>query len=421
MKQFSNISDAINWIESVRRFGDKLDLSRMKLATKLLKNPEKSLRIIHVAGTNGKGSTVSFLRHLLQENGYSVGTFTSPYIVSFNERIAINGEYISDDDLLRLINEIYVLFEEVKIKYSEIITFFELTTLISFIYFKQKKPDFVIYEVGLGGRLDATNIVVPEITVITTIGFDHMNVLGNTIEKIALEKLGIVKEDIPLVTAITQDSLKELFANYCKKHNSKVYFINDDDIESVKFEKLTTFKYKGESYGISLIGYHQIRNAVLALETIEIMHKNDIVSIQTNLNKKALIKTSWPGRLERFNKIILDGAHNIDSMNALKDTITTYFRDANIKVLYTSMEDKEYFDVIRIIEQFAKEICFTEIPYYRCASAETLYTVSNHLSKKIIKDPIKAFNMLKASLQENDILLVTGSLYFISLIRKELV
>jgi dihydrofolate synthase/folylpolyglutamate synthase len=208
---FHNSKDAINWIESVKKFGDKLDLTRMELACTILGHPEKELNVIHVAGTNGKGSTVSFLKHILLEQGYNVGTFTSPYIVRFNERITYNFNDISDDEFLLYVNKVYSLSCEVLEQFNEVITFFELITLISFLYFKDKKPDYVIYEVGLGGRLDATNVVSPIITAITSISFDHMGVLGDTIQDIALNKLGIVKEHIPLVTAIDQDDLKELF------------------------------------------------------------------------------------------------------------------------------------------------------------------------------------------------------------------
>ena len=340
--------------------------------------------------------------------------------MTFNERIAINGKYINDDDLLLLINNVHELFETVQSQHGQTITFFELTTLMSFMYFNQKQPDFVIYEVGLGGRLDATNVVSPLMTVITTIGLDHMNVLGNTLEKIAIEKLGIVKPNVPLVTGITQPSLRPLFTQYTIKHNSECYFIEDADISDVSFNDVTSFKYQKTPYEIKMMGYHQIRNACLAIKTIEIMRETKNVSTQTKTIQDGIKKTVWPGRMERFGNVILDGAHNVDSVLALSNTIQTYFPETNVKVLYTSMEDKEYFDVIQILEQFASEIYFTEIPYYRCAKATTLYEVSSHLKKHLVPDAVKALHLLKSNLKDGELLLVTGSLYFISIIRKEL-
>ena len=178
---FTHIDDAIKWIESVKRFGDKLDLSRMELACERLGHPERNLPVIHIAGTNGKGSTVAFLKSILLQSGYNVGTYTSPYIVRFNERINYNSQDISNDDLLKYINKVYSLYSEVLSELNLVITFFELVTLISFLYFSDLPVDYVIYEVGLGGTLDATNVVNPIITAITSISYDHMGVLGDTL------------------------------------------------------------------------------------------------------------------------------------------------------------------------------------------------------------------------------------------------
>ena len=290
---FTTIQDAISWIESVKRFGDKLDLSRMELACQLLGHPERSLQVIHIAGTNGKGSTVAYLKHVLLEHGYHVGTYTSPYIVRFNERITNDYNDISDEDLLDYVNQVHTLFEQVKKEHNEIITFFELITLISFLYFRDKQLDFIVYEVGLGGRLDATNVVMPIITAITSISYDHMHVLGDTLEEIALNKLGIVKENIPLVTAITQSELKPLFQNYTKKRNSKLTFIEEKDITDVVLGKETTFSFKGKPYAISLLVKHQVRDASLAIELLFQLEKLGYISLQENRLKLGLLNEFW--------------------------------------------------------------------------------------------------------------------------------
>lgn len=416
---FNNVVDAVSWIESVKRFGDKYDLSRMELACKMLGNPEKKLKFIHIAGTNGKGSTVSYLRYILLEHGYTVGTYTSPYIVRYNERITYNYDDITDEELLVYINKVNSLYHEVLGKYDQIITFFELTTLMAFMFYYDKKVDYVVCEVGLGGLLDATNVIKPLISAITNISYDHMHVLGDTLEEIALNKLGIVKQGIPLVTTVKDESLSELFVSYTSKLNAPLVVIQDEDIKNIKYGSQTKFTYKDETYYIELLGNHQVRNAVLAIEIILQLNKLKKTNVSQSTIKVGLFNTFWPGRLELFGNVVLDGAHNTGGMTALKESVETLFKGKTIKALYTSMADKEYFEIIRILETFADEIHFTEFDYPRCETADNLYDVSVHQNKFKHKDAIQALNELK-DLKKNEILLVTGSLYFISLIRKNL-
>ena len=416
---FHNSTEAINWIESIKKFGDKLDLSRMELACSILGQPQNSFKVIHIAGTNGKGSTVSYLKHILLENGYNVGTFTSPYIVRFNERITYNYNDISDEELLCYINKIHSLYNEVLEQFNEVITFFELVTLISFLYFKDKKIDFVLYEVGLGGRLDATNVVSPIMTAITSISYDHMGVLGNTLPEIAKEKLGIVKEGIPLITAIDQEELFPIFEKHTKQHNSHLTIIDRNLITDIEYDSVTKFVYKLKPYKIQMLGVHQVYNASLAIEIIQQLEDLNFIKMNHDAVLRGLYKTMWPGRLERFGSIILDGAHNIGGVEKLRESMNILFKDKEIKVLYTAMADKEYFDMIRILESFAKEITFTEFDYYRCESADNLFQVSTHPNKKMNKDAIEALKELR-KLEKNQILLITGSLYFISYMRKHI-
>ncbi len=416
---FMTIKDAVDWIESVKKFGDKLDLSRMELATKMLGHPERELNVIHIAGTNGKGSTVSYLKHILLEQGYSVGTFTSPYIVRFNERITFNFEDISNDDLLYYINKVYSLHNEVLDTHNEVITFFELITLISFLYFKDKQPDYVLYEVGLGGRLDATNVVVPIITAITSISFDHMGVLGNTLDEIAKEKLGIVKNGTPLVTAIDQEELFPVFKEHTMKHNSELTIIRRNEITNIEYGNTTKFVYKTKSYQISMLGNHQVYNATLAIEILRQLEQRNLIKVDESSISRGLYNTAWPGRMERFGNIVLDGAHNIGGVKALEKSMKSLFSDKYIKVLFTSMADKEYTDNIEIIERFADEIHFTQFDYPRCETAENLYNASKFDKRFIHEDAIEALQKLR-QLKNDEILLITGSLYFISYMRKEI-
>jgi len=416
---FKNIDEAINWIESVKRFGDKLDLSRMELACKILGNPEKELPVIHIAGTNGKGSTVSYLKHMLLENGYNVGTFTSPYIVRFNERITYNYNDISDEELLTYINEVKELHDLVLEKHNDVITFFELVTLISFMYFRDREIDFIIYEVGLGGTLDATNVVKPLITGITSISYDHMGVLGNTLNEIALNKLGIVKDNATLVSTVSESDLVELFTDYTMKVDSKYINVSSSDVKDIKYGMKTSFTYQGLDITISMLGVHQVRNACLAIEILLELERMNKLELNIDSVKNGLLNTYWPGRLESFGNILLDGAHNIGGVTALKDSVNELFKDKYIKVLFTSMADKEYFDNIKIIESFADEIHFTQFDYPRCEEAINLYNVSSIEKKFVHNDAIEALNTLK-TLGNNELLIITGSLYFVSYIRKAL-
>lgn len=416
---FTHSKEAINWIESVKRFGDKFDLSRMELACELLGNPEKELPVIHVAGTNGKGSTVSYLKHILLEANYNVGTFTSPYIVNFNERITYNNNDISDKDLLKYINEVKVLHDLVLERHNDVVTFFELITLISFMYFRDLNVDFVIYEVGLGGSLDATNVIIPLITAITSISYDHMGVLGNSLEEIAMNKLGIVKYPAPLITTVCDEGLVDLFREYAKDKNVPITMICKKDIENIRYGSQTNYIYKQNEYSINMLGTHQVTNSALAIEIIHTLRDLTLLDITDTMILKGLLNTTWPGRLEQFGKVYLDGAHNIGGVQSLSDSVAQLFSDKYIKVLYTSMADKDYSKNIEIIEKFADELHFTEFEYPRCETALNLYNVSQHQKKFIQKDAYKALNELK-NLKDNEILLVTGSLYFISYIRKAL-
>jgi dihydrofolate synthase/folylpolyglutamate synthase len=421
---FTQYKEAITWIESVKKFGDKLDLSRMKIACTKLQNPEQKLNVIHIAGTNGKGSTVSYLKHVLLAQGYNVGTFTSPYIVRFNERITYNNNDITNEDLLHYINKVKILHDEVLEEHNQVITFFELITLISFLYFSDHHCDFVIYEVGLGGKLDATNVVTPLISAITSISFDHMGVLGNTLESIALNKLGIVKEGIPLVTTINQLELFPLFEEYCRSKNSRLTIIQHQDITNIHYGHPTTFMYLNEDFKISMLGVHQVSNAVLCIEILRNLQERHIVKLDRNHLLEGLLHTNWPGRLEQFGNVYLDGAHNIGGAKALKESLKVLFHGKKIKVLYATMADKEYYDVISELDPVVDEIVFTSFDYPRCEEALTAYNICSssltHSKKSYNNSALLAFHDLKDNLSEDDILLITGSLYFVSYMRKEL-
>ncbi len=417
---FTNFEDTKFWIEHIKKFGSRLDLSRISSVLEQLDHPERKFKSIHVAGTNGKGSTSMYLAQILIEAGYKVGLYTSPYIVKFNERIAINNNYISDEDVVLYANRLYPLWEAMYEK-GQTVTFFEVLTIICFMYFADQEVDFGVIEVGLGGLLDATNVITPEVSVITNISYDHMNVLGDTLEAIALNKLGIVKDDVPLVTSVENEHLNPLFMEVTQKHHADLHFIDFDAITGIELGETTSFDYRNERYQIALPGLHQTKNASLAIDTITILNQRLGLEITTETIKKGLSKAKWPGRFEIFNhNIILDGAHNIGGIEALAKTVTRLYKDKYIKCLVSIMFDKEHQKIIEVIDNFCDEVYFTEFEYERRADAEELFKESTHRNKKIYKDHKAIFHQL-SQLKEHEILIVTGSLYFISEIRKLLV
>ncbi len=414
---FNTIKDAQAWIESVEKFGEKYDLTRMNNACKMLNHPEKSFKTVHIGGTNGKGSTLQYIHQSLLLSNVTVGTFTSPYIVHFNERITLNGQMISDSDLLFYINQIYQLQANYKKIYHDQITFFELVTLISFLYFKDQSVDLVLYEVGLGGTLDATNVIEPILSIIVSIGYDHMNVLGNTLESIAQNKLGIVKPNTPLVSGITQKTLYKQFETHCKRNNAPLYLTDAYPLKHVEFNALTTFIYNKESYTLSMQGLHQINNAKVALKALELLNELG-VNIPKEAIKKGLKQAAMPGRFEHVGGAILDGAHNINGLASALKTLDALYPKTHKTIIFTVMADKAYGPMLTLLEQHADKVVFSEIPYFRSEKADILYDKIQHPNK--YKEPNYLDALTHIDKAPHNITLITGSLYFISLVRKAL-
>ena len=329
MNYFVDAKSFIEWVQSQKRFSKKTNLDNMKYFCKLLCNPESSFKAIHVTGTNGKGSTVAMLTSVLMAKGYNVGTFTSPYIECFNERIAFNTKPIDDDDLLKMANrviEIYPILEENNFPKP---TFFEFITLCAFCYFKSlNNLDYAVIEVGMGGRLDSTNVITPIVSIITNVALDHMQILGNTKEAILKEKLGIVKDNIPVVCGLKEENLKMIATNVANIHNSQIVFPKYNEVKNVKCDlSKTCFTYQGQDYKLSLLGFHQVENALLVIETFNLLKDDLKLSIQDLHN--GLKNTKWVGRLEKINDdpvIYIDGGHNIDGISR----ITEFVKSLNI-------------------------------------------------------------------------------------------
>ena len=372
-------NQVLKYIYSRELFGIKLGLKNITELMDSLNNPQDNYKSIHIAGTNGKGSTCAFLSSILQAQGYKVGVYTSPHLVDFRERIKINNKMISKTEVTKLLTKIKPLIKDH--------TFFEVVTAISFLYFKQKKVDFAIFEVGMGGRLDATNIINPEISVITNISLEHTDHLGSTINKIAFEKAGIIKKNIPLVVSKDCKGLK-VIKKIAKKRKSKIYL--------VKTKKIKT----------SLKGSFQNKNASIALEVIKILKKK--YKIRDKSIKSGLNSTKWPGRFEFISKnLIFDCAHNPEGAKILAKELKNY---KNVYIILGIMKDKDIKHIVKALEKVAKEIIVTRPHISRAAMPDSI-TRFIHKKVTVINNINDALEYAKLKAGKKALVVLTGSIF----------
>ncbi|OEH91444.1 bifunctional folylpolyglutamate synthase/dihydrofolate synthase [Bacillus solimangrovi] len=429
---FTTVDEAINWLHSRERFGIKPGLKRMKEMLEQLGNPERRLKMIHIAGTNGKGSVVSYLRHMFQEAGHETATFTSPYIESFNERISVNGTPISDEHLLKVVNDVKPIVDNLDDN-QEIgkPTEFEILTVISIQYFARiAYPDIVLFETGLGGRLDSTNVIHPMLSIITNIGYDHMDILGETIEEIASEKAGIIKSGVPVIAAVAQQEALAVIEAKVNEQQTKLYQLGREFqiIESDNVKNGETFTFQSpfvtlENIEISMKGPHQVRNASLALMAVDYMKRFYSLIVDEQDIRTGLKKTSWPGRFEVVKEkplTILDGAHNPEGIQALKNTVERHYKEHNVHIIFAAMKDKKLSEMVSLLDSFADTISFVDFDFPRAAASTDLIELSKVKEKQAFAHWSEAYQEVVARIGTEDVVLVTGSLYFISDVRKEL-
>ena len=337
---------AVEKINSLLRFGMQPGLERIEKLLLRLGSPQNHLSFVHVAGTNGKGSTCTMISSVLCSAGYKTGLFLSPFVTEFRERIQVSGEMIPKEKLAGLLEIVMPLVEQMA-KDGEVVTEFELITTLALLWFREENCDIVVLEVGLGGRFDATNIIkTPLVSVITHISFDHTTILGDTIEKIAFEKAGIIKENG--VTVVYSDQFPdavEVIKQVAKKKRNRIVFSDYSEtiVESKNIDG-TDFRYRGKAYHLPLVGEHQIKNAATALKAIEILcQKGFIISDQAILD--GLKSAFFAARMEVLSKqplVILDGAHNPDGAQALKKAIQDYVKQDKIVGIIGMLRDKDY-------------------------------------------------------------------------------
>jgi len=422
---FTTYSEALDWIHARLRLGIKPGLARMEWMMEKLGHPELKMKTVHIGGTNGKGSTVTFLRSILEAGGYSVGTFTSPYIEQFNERISVNGKPISDEEVLELTNVIAPLADELEDTELGGPTEFEVITAMSFYYFANvNQVDIVLYEVGLGGRFDSTNIIQPIASIITNIGLDHTNILGHSYEEIAFEKAGIIKEGIPTFTAVKNTNALKVIEEQAGKKHAPLYRLNQEfSITSHSPEasgEVFTLKNVNrilEQLEINMIGKHQTENAALAVMAAQSINHHEEFSISENAIRTGLKKAYWPGRFEILSNhphVIIDGAHNDEGISALVHELSNRYSNNSIHIVFAALKDKKLDHMISQLDQVADEISFVSFDFPRAAEAIDLFSLSHSKNKSIGQNWDSHLAKCIQNLQPDSVLVVTGSLYFIS-------
>ncbi|MFV9511071.1 bifunctional folylpolyglutamate synthase/dihydrofolate synthase [Tepidibacillus sp. LV47] len=424
--------EAISWIHGREKVGIKPGLERMEWMLERVGHPERHLKFVHVAGTNGKGSTVSFISHVLRRSGYTVGTFTSPYLIDFTNRIQVNGEDISGKDLVAILNQVIPLAEELEQSELGGPSEFEVITMVAILYFSQiAKPDIIIWETGLGGRLDSTNVVYPLVSVITNIGYDHMEYLGSDLKQIAKEKAGIIKSGVPVVSGVEQEEAKAVIYEVAKAKKATVYqlgeqfstVINKIHHSGSKFDFQDIFLTM-PNIEISMIGSHQIKNAAIALMTLEILRQYYAFYIEEDSVYTGMKHTFWPGRLEKVLEnplVILDGAHNPEGAESLAEAIHL-FNYKRLILVTGILKDKAIQQFYQPLLPLADELIITEPKFPRAKEALEVAKIVHSIggaSHVLVQENWKdAVDMAIQEANKDDLVIITGSLYLISDVRK---
>lgn len=403
--------EAINILNKNGKFYIELGLSRIEKVLKLLNNPQEDLKIIHIAGTNGKGSTCAMLAELLKNVGLNVGLYTSPHILSYCERIKINSKNIEENDLTKLIFKIEKISKENNIQLTE----FEILTAVAFLYFKKENVDVVILETGLGGRFDATNIVKkPILTIITSISIDHKDRLGNTIEQIAFEKAGIIKEHVPLVISKYNQGFN-VIRNIAIQKNVKV-ILNENDIKlNFKNNKNYVKINSSEEYEFNLLGLWQAENLNLVLKAFEYLKDNLLRNRKYDKQKvlkDSLKNVKWDYRFQFINNhVILDGAHNFDAAIKLRKSLDFYFKNKKIQFIYGSLNTKEYEKIVNVLFTSNDKVFLYDFNCQNAVKAGDL--------EKIITQPVKilnkseVLNIINNETKDKILTVICGSFYML--------
>lgn len=418
--------EAIEWLFAVRRFGSKLGLEYVGHLLGLISDPQDDFRSVHVTGTNGKGSTTKMVSSILSEAGFKVGMFTSPHLSTFTERIQVNGRHIPVADVLRLVNLIKPLCEEMEadpgLRHP---TFFEIITAMAFKHFSEQGVDFAVLEVGMGGRLDATNVVKGLVSIITNVSLEHTEILGDTVLEIAEKKAGIIKEGGVLVTATQDDEVYALFEEICADVGSKIFRVGRD----IKFERLSAdyegqrFRLEGirdkyEELSLPLIGEHQLLNASAAVGAVEALGFHG-VDVPREAIERGLGKVKWPGRMEVVQRnplVVLDGAKDVEAMKAVKETLLSEFSSERLVAVVSISSDKKIPQMIRELSQAVdRYVVTTHGVMGRAADPSLIVGEAEKYGKpsEIVPDVKEAIGRAMELAGEDGMVIVVGSVFLV--------
>jgi len=419
-----NNNEALEYIKSTYKFGSKLGLENILRLLEIMGNPQERLKIVHVTGTNGKGSTASFISKILIEEGYKVGFFSSPSLEVLNERIRINGQNISNDELAK---STFKVKQSVDVMLSEGLdhpTEFEVVTALAFDYYNRENTDFVVLEVGMGGRLDSTNVVKdPLVSVITPIALDHTEFLGDTIKKVAFEKAGIIKENSVAVIHPQDKEVLDVITKKCEELNTKLVISPVSSIEILDADEFgTIFKVFDKEYKISILGEHQTRNATVAITVINGLKENYKILVSNQSIKNGLLKATWPGRLEvmcRKPTVVIDGAHNFHGAKGLAQSVKSLYSGRRVISVIGILGDKDISGILSQMLPLCNDVIVTEPKNPRKLDARKLAELIRKYSKNPIIEPNIKDAIYKAIdiADSNDVVLFFGSLYMIGTVR----
>lgn len=424
MKDLHSYGDSVNYLYSLRKGGIKLGLSNTFKLLHMLGNPQRCFHSVHIAGTNGKGSTAAFIASILKESGISVGLYTSPHLISFTERIRINGTAISEENVRKLTKDILRRIDGTDLKP----TFFEFVTAMAFHYFRLKETEWAVVETGMGGRFDATNVLEPEISVVTDISIDHTEYLGETLAQVTAEKAGIIKPRVPVVTAATSDIVTAILSDTADRCASEMHIYNRDyhgSILSMNDHQLI-FNYRGfrNYHGVlsPLIGKHQMYNAAMAIRTCEIVKRGGVPITDTSI-MQGISNMRLDGRLEKVSDrphIILDSAHNPGSAMVVAETIKKILPSRKIILVVGIMKDKDVRGVLAPLIEISDTIILTAPPDERAETPGELHKhiLQLHSSKDLSQISIyesgsvaEALTRAQEEWRDGHVILVTGSFY----------
>ena len=411
--------ETLNRIYNLRGGIIDLRLERMERALALFDHPEQTFPSFHIAGTNGKGSTAAMLHRVLCSAGYRTALYTSPHLTSFTERMRIDDEEITPDEVVALADEIWRRVQPANI----LLTFFEIVTVMAFVYFARRHVDVAVIEVGLGGRYDATNLVRSIVSVITTISRDHEAFLGFEIASIAREKAGIIKKEVPVVCGALPPEAMEVINEIAQTNEAPCYRFGQNFTLKLKPDR--AFDYKGAKWNlpdlsVALHGAHQIRNACVAtaaLEVVDVQFPTSEVAVRCGLQN-----VSWPGRMERIltdPTVIIDGAHNKEGIEVLVDELRILRGGRRVRMLFAVMEDKDWRFMLHKLAEIVDEFFFTRVSQLERSAdpVQLQQEIAGQLKCQVIADPRVAVETLVQNAAPNELIVITGSLYLLGEVR----